>query len=130
MLLRILLIAIGGALGALFRYYLSGIPYRYSESQFPWGTLFVNLLGAFLIGLLWGLTEEKSISPYLKSFVFIGVIASFTTFSTFALESALLIRDGENAMAFIYIILMNIGIILVFAGLISSKYMGSLGGAI
>ncbi len=43
-MLRILLIAAGGALGALFRYYLSGIPYRYTGGSFPWGTLFVNLV--------------------------------------------------------------------------------------
>ncbi len=76
------------------------------------------------------MTEEESISPYIKSFVFIGVIASFTTFSTFALESALLIRDGENAMAGAYILLMNVGILLVFAGLASSKYMNVIGGSI
>ncbi len=129
-MIRILLIAAGGALGALFRYYLSGIPYRYTEGSFPWGTLLVNLLGAFIIGLMWGLSEDESISPYFKSFVFIGLIASFTTFSTFALESALLIRDGEHAMAGAYILIMNLGILLVFAGLASSKYMKVMGGSI
>ncbi len=129
-MMRILLIAAGGALGALFRYYLSGLPYRYTEGSFPWGTLLVNLLGAFVIGLMWGLTEDESVSPYLKSFVFIGVIASFTTFSTFALESALFIRDGENALAGAYILIMNLGILLVFAGLASSKYMKLMGGSI
>ena len=129
-MMRILLIAAGGALGALFRYYLSGLPYRYTEGSFPWGTLLVNLLGAFVIGLMWGLTEDESVSPYLKSFVFIGVIASFTTFSTFALESALFIRDGENALAGAYILIMNLGILLVFAGLASSKYMKIMGGSI
>ena len=129
-MIRILLIAAGGALGALFRYYLSGIPYKYTEGSFPWGTLLVNLLGAFIIGLMWGLTEDESISPYFRSFVFIGVIASFTTFSTFALESALLMRDGENALAGAYILIMNLGILLVFAGLASSKYMKVMGGSI
>ena len=129
-MIRILLIAAGGALGALFRYYLSGLPYRYTEGSFPWGTLLVNLLGAFIIGLMWGLTEDESVSSYLKSFVFIGVIASFTTFSTFALESALLMRDGENALAGAYILIMNLGILLVFAGLASSKYMKVMGGSI
>ncbi len=90
----------------------------------------MNLLGAFVIGLMWGLTEDESVSPYLKSFVFIGVIASFTTFSTFALESALLMRDGENALAGAYILVMNLGILLVFAGLASSKYMKFMGGSI
>jgi CrcB protein len=122
-MLRILLIAAGGSIGALFRYYLSGIPYRYMGENFPYGTLLVNLTGAFLIGLLWGVTEEAVISPYIKSFVFIGVIASFTTFSTFALESALLIRDGEYAMSMAYILITNLGILLVFAGLFSSRYI-------
>ena len=129
-MIRILLIAAGGALGALFRYYLSGFPYKCTEGSFPWGTLLVNLLGAFIIGLMWGLTEDESVSPYFKSFVFIGVIASFTTFSTFALESALLMRDGENALAGAYILIMNLGILLVFAGLASSKYMKVMGGSI
>ena len=122
-MLRILLIAAGGAIGALSRYYLSGVPYRYMDENFPYGTLLVNLTGAFLIGLVWGIAEDSFISPYLKSFVLIGVIASFTTFSTFALESALLIRDGEYAMSMTYILITNLGILLVFAGLFSSKYM-------
>ncbi len=126
-MLRLLFIAIGGAFGALFRYAISGMTYRFLDGGFPWGTLVVNLSGAFAIGFLWGLFEGTTISTEFRSFAFIGFIGSFTTFSTYALETINLFRDGEMKFALSNILISNIlGIILVLVGLVASKYLVNL----
>ena len=121
-MLKFFSIGLGGIIGALLRYLLSGIPYRYLEGIFPYGTLSVNLLGALGIGFLWGITEEIPISPTLRSFLFIGMLGSFTTFSTYTLETFHLLREREIKLAFINILISNfLGIGLVFLGFMLSK---------
>ena len=121
---KIILLAAGGAIGTLLRYSLSGLTYRFFDSIFPWGTLLVNLAGSFVIGLLWGLFDIENISSNLRNFIFIGILGGFTTFSTFALENFSLFRDGEIKLALSNIMASNIlGIILVFAGYLLSKYI-------
>ena len=121
---RILIIAIGGAIGALLRYMVSGITHRHMGSNFPWGTLSVNLIGSFIIGFLWVPFERLAISPNLKMLVFIGILGAFTTFSTYSIETLNLLRDGEVRLALSNILLNNIlGIALVFFGFISSRYL-------
>ncbi len=122
--MKILLLASGGAIGTILRYYLSGLAYRGSSGMFPWGTLAVNLGGSLVIGFLWGLFEAKGMSPQMRNFIFIGILGGFTTFSTFALESFNLIRDGEIRIALANIIVSNLfGMILVFAGFISARHL-------
>ncbi|HDJ38273.1 MAG TPA: fluoride efflux transporter CrcB [Methanosarcinales archaeon] len=117
-------IAIGGAIGALLRYTLSGVAYKYLGSGFPWGTLCVNLIGAFAIGILWGLSEKTAISSDFRTFAFIGILGSFTTFSTYGLETFNLFRDGEIKLALANILVTNVlGIALVISGFITSKYL-------
>jgi len=117
-------IAIGGAIGALLRYALSGVAYKYLGSGFPWGTLCVNLIGAFAIGILWGLSEKTTISSDFRTFAFIGILGSFTTFSTYGLETFNLFRDGEIKLALANILVTNVlGIALVISGFITSKYL-------
>jgi len=119
---RLLSIALGGAIGAILRYVVSGFTYRYLNGNFPWGTLSANLVGALIIGLLWGVSEEIIIPPSLRLFVFVGVIGSFTTFSTYSLETFNLFRDGEIKLALTNILISNIlSIVLVFVGFIVSK---------
>ncbi len=121
-MVKILLILSGGALGALGRYALSGAVYRVAGALFPWGTLCVNLLGCYLIGLLWELSEFYTIGPATRSFLFIGVLGAFTTFSTFGLETVNLVRDNELSRALGNLLLSNgLGILLVFAGLWTAK---------
>jgi fluoride exporter len=116
-MMKLLCIAIGGAVGSLLRYGLSGAVYSYSTSIFPWGTLSVNLVGSLVIGLLWGLFEVIVVSTSLKALLLVGVLGGFTTFSTFTLETFSLLRDGEVKMALLNIFLSNgVGIVLVFAG--------------
>lgn len=125
--MKLFYIAFGGAIGALLRYAISGLPHRYFESIFPWGTLTVNLLGAFAIGFLWGAFERTTVSPSLKTFLFIGILGAFTTFSTYSLESINLLRDGEIKLALTNILVSNIGcIVLCFLGFASSKYLVNL----
>lgn len=112
----------GGALGTFFRYLISGLPYKYTDTVFPWGTLLVNASGAFIIGLLWGAFEERGISPQIRTFVFIGFLGGFTTFSTFALESMNLFREGAFKLAFLNILANNfLCIVLVFGGFFLAK---------
>ncbi len=121
---RLSFIAIGGAIGALLRYMISGMTYRYLGGSFPWGTLSVNLIGAFIIGFLWGLSEITIVSSDFRSFVFIGIIGSFTTFSTYSLETFNLFRDAEIKLVLANVLITNVlGIALVLFGFIASRYL-------
>ncbi len=119
----ILSIAIGGALGAVLRYSISGFAYRSFEGSLPWGTLAVNLIGCFAIGFLWNIFENMSHSPSTRAFIFIGILGAFTTFSTFGIESLHLFRHGEIKLGILNILISNIGGIgLVAIGYLASKY--------
>jgi len=123
-MVKIILLATGGAIGTLLRYSLSGYTYRFFDSIFPWGTLFVNLTGSFAIGTLWGFFEIENLSPNVRNFIFIGLLGGFTTFSTFALENFNLFRDGEIKLLMLNVLASNIiGIMLVFGGYSLTKYI-------
>lgn len=93
---KILLICLAGALGTLARYWLSGAVYGLLGRDFPWGTSAVNILGCFLFGLIWVLSEERGIlPPSYRIIVLVGFMGAFTTFSTFIFESAELARTSE-----------------------------------
>lgn len=102
----VLLVGTGGFIGAVSRYLLGGwIHGLVPMATFPIGTLCVNLSGCFLIGLLGGLSESRQVfGPELRTFIFIGILGGFTTFSSFAHETLALARDAEFARA-----LVNIG---------------------
>jgi CrcB protein len=96
-LLNAIIVGSGGFLGALARYGLSGLVQRLVPSTtFPYGTLVVNLLGCFVIGVIGGLAESRLLfGPEVRTFILIGVLGAFTTFSTFGNETFLMIRDHE-----------------------------------
>lgn len=107
----------GGAIGTLARYGVSGFAHKVTESIFPWGTFSVNILGSFLIGLLWGIFESRNLSNDTRTFVFIGILGGFTTFSSFALETMNLFKAGDTKMALLNIFLNNfLALAFVFAG--------------
>lgn len=121
-MVKIILIGIGGAIGAVSRYIVSGLDYKYSYGIFPVSTLIVNLSGCLIIGFLWGLFEVVAISSNIRMFIFIGILGGFTTFSTFALENFNLFRDAEGNIALINIFLSNIlGIGFVYIGYFSAR---------
>ena len=87
------LVAIGGAIGSVLRYVLSGMLTR---GDFPWGTLVVNLSGSFLITLVFFYTLSRGNLPTEgRVFLFIGVFGGYTTFSSFGLETVELVRNGQ-----------------------------------
>jgi CrcB protein len=95
---------VGGSLGAVLRYAVSGqVQLMSGSAEFPYGTLAVNLIGCLVIGLLSYLVETRGLfSPEIRLMVFIGVLGAFTTYSTFANESVNLLRDGRFLMAGTY----------------------------
>lgn len=119
---KILYLVAGGAIGTLSRYYVSGLAQKYMGSGFPWGTLVVNITGAFIIGFIWGLFETIEIRSGFRVFVFIGILGGFTTFSSYALESMNLYKQGEIKMAVFNILANNVlAIILVFVGFMAAR---------
>lgn len=88
-------IAGGGAMGALMRYWVSTAVYGWLGRGFPWGTLAVNVIGSFVMGLLTVLLIERLDSPpETRAFLLIGLLGAFTTFSTFSVETLMLIESG------------------------------------
>ena len=115
----ILLVALGGALGSVARYSLSGfILHRTIEWRFPLGTFVVNVVGCFVIGILAGLAvKEDFLSPDLRVFLFTGILGGFTTFSAFGLETFYLLRRGEIAVAGSYVALsILVGVLVLWLG--------------
>ncbi|MCA8981897.1 MAG: fluoride efflux transporter CrcB [Planctomycetes bacterium] len=93
---RLLIVGLGGALGAIARYGLSGYIQRRSPQPFPWHTLSVNVLGCLILGVLIALGERRHLlEGEWGFFLRIGVLGSLTTFSTFGMESVELMRAGD-----------------------------------
>jgi CrcB protein len=115
---------IGGGLGAAFRHMTFVIVQNSSSSSFPTGTLAVNLIGSFFVGLLWCLLEGAKLSPEIRFFIFTGFLGGFTTFSTFTREATQLFKVGAWQTALIYMSASNImGILLVFAGYAVANFL-------
>ena len=101
-------IAIGSALGGVARYWFSGVVARLIGETFPWGTLFINVIGSFIIGFFATLTgpDGRILVPSVaRQFVMIGFCGGFTTFSSFSLQTLNLATDGEYLYAGLYIVL-------------------------
>jgi CrcB protein len=91
-------IAVGSALGGVFRYWCSGVAARLIGETFPWGTLIVNMLGSFVIGFFFTLTGPDGrllVGSTARVFVMVGLCGGFTTFSSFSLQTLTLLQDGE-----------------------------------
>jgi len=95
-------VALGSAVGGVLRFWCSGAVARSFGETFPWGTLLVNVSGSFLIGLFAVVTGPDGrllVGPSARQLVMIGIFGGFTTFSSFSLQTLLLARDGEWALA-------------------------------
>jgi CrcB protein len=111
----ILAVGSGGFIGANLRLFLNGFAnHHLNFLSIPVGTLFVNLLGSFLIGLFFALFHNFEISPEVKTFLSTGLLGALTTFSTFAYENLLFLQGGNFLGAFLNISL-NVFGTLVFA---------------
>ena len=97
---QLLLIGLGGALGAISRYGLSSLVYGITGREFPWGTLVVNVVGSFFIGLLSVWLIERIASTDLRALLIVGFLGALTTFSTFSIETLALLEEGAHTRAF------------------------------
>ena len=104
---HILLVGLGGALGAIARHKLGGFVLHHSTDwRFPLGTFLVNVLGCLIAGVLAGAIERHGLfSPDTRLFLFTGLLGGFTTFSAFGVETVFLLRRGEVTVALGYVVL-------------------------
>jgi CrcB protein len=104
-MINYLLVIAGSAIGGGLRYWLSNIVQKNLSVTFPYGTLAVNIIGCFVLGLIVFVFDEKELlNSQLKIFLTIGLCGGFTTFSTFSLETFNLLRDSEYLFAALNII--------------------------
>lgn len=93
--MQLLAIAVGGAIGAVMRYWMSTAVYSVMGRGFPYGTLAVNVLGSLLMGFLFVfLIERAALPPVWRAAVLVGVLGAFTTFSTFSIETVALMEQS------------------------------------
>ncbi len=116
--MKLLVVLLGGAVGAACRYGVSTAAARLYGEAFPWGTLCVNLVGCFFIGLAFSLGVERTLlSPSFRLFLVTGFLGALTTFSTYALESMNFARDGQASITALNLAANNVaGLLLVLAG--------------
>ena len=115
-----ILVGIGAAIGGTLRYWISNIIYKILTENFPYGTLVVNVIGSFILGLLMFYFNEKELfNPQLRLLLTIGFCGGFTTFSTFSLETINLFRETEYILGSLNI---TLNLVLCLAG-VSLAYL-------
>ena len=121
----IIAIALGGATGALLRHFVASSIVRAFGMGFPYGTFTVNMAGSLIMGILvTGFALKFEASQELRGFLTVGLLGSFTTFSTFSLETALMIERGDWQGAGLYTFgSLIIGVLSLFAGMWLGKVL-------
>ena len=122
---ELIAIAAGGSLGAVMRYGMSNAIYAWLGRGFPYGTLSVNVIGSFCIGIAFVLlTEKLTLGSEVRAFILIGFLGAFTTFSTFSLETLTLIQDGllMKALANIFLSVL-LCLIATWAGMVLARIL-------
>lgn len=119
-------VAAGGALGAPARYAVSQV-IHVAESSFPWATFWTNLSGSFTLGFLLALLIERfPPSRYVQPFFATGFLGAFTTFSTLAVGTDLLIKDGHASIGIFYALTsLVVGFAAVWAGIVLARHLPS-----
>jgi CrcB protein len=122
------LVALGGALGSVSRFLLGpaiqrALGFTYPFGTFPFGTLFINVAGSLIVGIVAGLaTDGGTLSPEARTFLAIGFCGGFTTFSTFGLETVVLLEAGQVGRAGAYIIAsVALSVTAAFLGLLAAR---------
>ncbi|MEJ8804196.1 fluoride efflux transporter CrcB [Pontibacter sp. H249] len=114
----LLAVGAGSFIGGSFRYLLALLIQNRSAVAFPFATLTVNIVGCFLIGLVFGLGVKGNISPEWRLFLATGILGGFTTFSAFSYESVNMLQSGQVGSALTYILAsVLLGLLATFAGL-------------
>lgn len=122
---HILLVGAGGSLGSVLRYLVGLWMLQRAGPAFPWGTLFVNVTGSFLIGFLAEFIMHKmGASPEMRVFLITGVLGGYTTFSAFSLDAIALLEHGQTMSGLAYIVAsVGLSMLAVFAGLALMRAM-------
>jgi len=114
----LLAIGFGSFIGGSSRYLLSLLIQSRSTVAFPLATLTINIIGCFLIGLVFGLGAKGNITPEWRLFLATGVLGGFTTFSAFSCETVHMLQNGQFSQAIVYVLAsVLIGLLATFAGL-------------
>lgn len=123
---QLLAIAGGGAVGALMRFWVSGAVYNALGRAFPYGTLTVNVLGSFIMGVLSILMVERlASSPEARAFILVGFLGAFTTFSTFSIETVNLMGEGQYLRALLNVLIsVVLCVVAAFLGVMLARQIG------
>jgi len=113
--MNVIIVGLGGALGAICRYLITLLPIN-PENGFPMKTFLINVIGSFVIGLVAALAAKNALNPRAVIFLKVGICGGFTTFSSLALETEGLLKKGSTGIAMLYVILSLVcGVLAVFA---------------
>ena len=116
-MLHFIFIALGGALGALSRYIIDYSVTNYFHSDFPFGTLTVNLIGCFIIGMMYRLIFHEVIHIKFSPYIITGFLGALTTFSSYAYSTLMLFEKGDYILGWLNLLANNVlGILFVFLG--------------
>ncbi|NKF50594.1 fluoride efflux transporter CrcB [Shewanella sp. WXL01] len=114
---NVLFVALGGSIGAVLRYLISLFMLQVFGTSFPFGTLLVNIIGSFLMGVVYALGQISHVSPELKALIGVGMLGALTTFSTFSNETLLLIQEGYWLKGFLNVLLnVTLCLFMVYLG--------------
>ena len=120
----LLAIGLGSFIGGVSRYLLTVFIQNKFLSTFPFGTLAVNIIGCFLIGIIYGLSDKGNVHAEWRLFLATGIMGGFTTFSSFSNETVSMMRDAQYWQAFSYVgISVIIGLAATFGGISLIKYL-------
>lgn len=120
---KLLWLAAAGAVGTLARFGLQGLV-QAGRSGFPWGTFAVNIVGTFVLGVLWAIAERHAYGSEIRTYALIGFLGAFTTFSSFMFDTGQLLQDGQYLLAGANLVGQNVvGIVFLFVGIAIGKYL-------
>ncbi len=120
-----ILVAIGGALGSVFRYSIGILFSSFSLTTFPWGTLFVNITGSFLLGIVFFISKDF-LTEEFKLFLSVGLLGGYTTFSAFSLDVINMLFNKDYLLSILYILAsVLISIFFLLAGFLFMKLLNS-----
>ena len=120
-----ILVAIGGALGSVFRYSIGILFSSFSLTTFPWGTLFVNITGSFIMGIVFFISKDF-LSEEFKLFLSVGLLGGYTTFSTFSLDVINMLFNKDYLLSILYILVsVFLSIFFLLAGFLFMKLLNS-----